>query len=83
MRAHMAEFGVIAATGMTSIAKTARGRQSLDNASAAFGAPCADTFGPPFSAAIRERLAYTPPRHAHRSMVCWMLEPPLPLLMTA
>lgn len=32
---------------------------------------------------LRERLAYKPPRQAHRSKVEWMLEPTPPLLKTA
>jgi hypothetical protein len=32
---------------------------------------------------LRERLAYKPPRQAHRSRFAWMLEPTPPLLVTA
>ena len=32
---------------------------------------------------LRERLAYKPPKQAHRSRIAWLFEPPPPLLKTA
>lgn len=32
---------------------------------------------------LRERLAYKPPKPAHRSRIAWMFEPTSPLLKTA
>jgi len=32
---------------------------------------------------LRERLAYKPPKQAHRSRIAWMFEPTPPLLKTA